>query len=311
MASDWLYPLSSTSGYWFKRSSGKRTADTGPSSFEQMILEGAVDDDWGAYRNWKKLRKNDRVWVYYGQADGDIGVVGLGHVASVEKPLKPKDRAIVKIVWDTSKTKQLLKHPFPARFVRKYIPRPLAAMWEIGPALARRLADHTGSSAHLPSVDARTSYANGKTSTITYQRPKVVTVHRRHDALLRPLLIRLQASGWKESKVDVQTKRVDLAMRLGRQTLIVEAKTVNSDTSQEVRSAFAQLEEYAWRLQRGSRNQKRRVMLWALFEKQPTSDEIQFLEDHAILVSWATPRAGRIVHSVQTAKHPTIRRLGD
>jgi len=296
------------SGYRFRRNNGKLSADTGPASFEQMIIDGAVDTEWGAYRNWRKLKKKDRIWVYYGHADGDIGVVGLGQVDYVKNPSKPRGRAIVGITWNIAKTNQLLRHPFPARLVRLNIPKPLAAVWEIGPTLARQLANHTGNPFDTASAETGSSYANGKTSTITYQRPKTVTVHRRHDAMLRPLMIRLQSSGWKELKVNIQNKRVDLAMGLGSQTLIVEAKTVKSNTSQEVRGAFAQLEEYAWRLRQGQ-SKKRRLLLWALFEKEPTTDEIHFLEDHSILVSWVTRRGKRLVHSSQSAMHPVIRNL--
>ena len=311
MASDWLYPLSSTSSYWFVRRNGRRTTDTGPASFEQMITEGAVDDEWGAFRNWKNLQKRDRIWVYYGQADGDIGIVGLGYVKSVTKPSEPRGRAIVKIIWNTSKTKQLLRHPFPASKIRKHIPRPLAAMWEVDSALARQLTEHIGRRTHESRDNVRTSYATGQSSTITYRRPKVITVHRRHDALLRPLLIRLQSSGWKEIQVNVQNKRVDLAVKRRERTLIVEAKTVGSDTSQEVRAAFAQLAEYAWRLGQGQGHRGQDPLLWALFEKQPRYDEIRFLEHHSILVSWATPSGGRITHSLRTAEHPVVRNLGE
>lgn len=311
MASDWLYPLSSTSGYWFVRRNGRRTTDTGPASFEQMIAEGAIDDEWGAYRNWKHLQKGDRVWVYYGKADRDIGIVGLGYVKSVSKPNRPRGRATVKISWDISKTKQLLKRPFPAKKIRKHIPRPQTAMWEVGSILARQLAEHVGRRTHESRDDIRTSYATGQSSSITYRRPKVVTVHRRHDALLRPLLIRLQSNGWKEIQVNVQNKRVDLAVKRRERTLIVEAKTVGSNTSQEVRAAFAQLAEYAWRIGQGRGRRGQDPLLWALFEKQPTHDEIRFLEHHSILVSWATPRSGCITHSLRTAKHPVVRNLSE
>jgi len=311
MASDWLYPLSSSSGYTFLLQSGKSSTDTGPASFEQMIIEGAVDDDWVAYKNWKNLEKKDRVWVYYGHSDGDIGVVGLGQVKSVKKPSKQGHRAIVKIIWDAAKTKKLLKHPFPAKSVRKHIPKPQGALWRIEPALARQLANHSGNRSNPSPTSSRTPYANGKTSTITYTRPKTVKVHRRHDALLRPLIIRLQSNGWEEVKVNVQSKRVDLAMELGKQMLIVEAKTVNSSTSQEVRAAFAQLKEYAWRLHQGRNQSHQKVILWALLEKEPTPDEIRFLEDHSVLISWATHQLKRIVHSQKTALNPAIRSLGN
>lgn len=63
MPSDWLYPLSSKSNYWFETAQG-RTVDTGPASFEEMILNGSVDDEWGAAKCWRQMVPGDRMWVY-------------------------------------------------------------------------------------------------------------------------------------------------------------------------------------------------------------------------------------------------------
>jgi hypothetical protein len=121
----------------------------------------------------------------------------------------------------------------------------------------------------------------------------------------------LQSIGGRESKVNVQSKRVDLAMKLGRTTLIVEAKTVRADTAPEVRAALAQLLEYRWRMQRHKSSSKSDVVLWALFERPPSEDEIGFLEDQSILVSWAASSQQRICHGPQTVSKPIVKRLGD
>jgi len=315
MTRDWLYPLSSSSGYYFELRNGK-TLDTGPASFEEMIIGGRADDQWGAYRNWKQAQEDDRVWVYYGHSDGDIGVAGLGLIESVEKPAEPREAATINISWDLKTTRFLLQHPFPAKKVRKYVPRPLTSLWATGAPLAKQLNHHAktrrGTNRTSSVLDKSTSYANGKTSTISYKRPtKKITIHRRHDALLRPLRTRLQSVGGKETKVDVQSKHVDLAMKVGRTTLVVEAKTVSSDTPLEVRAALAQLLEYRWRMQRHKSSSKSDVVLWALFERPPSEDEIEFLEDQSILVSWAASRLQRICHGPQTALKPIVKRLGD
>jgi hypothetical protein len=281
-----------------------------------MIIGGRADDQWGAYRNWKKAQKDDRVWVYYGHRDGDIGVVGLGRIESVEEPSKPRGRATVNITWDAKTTKKLLRHPFPAKRVRQYIPKPQTALWEIASSLARQLNRHArirpSKRVTASEPNTKASYANGKQSTISYKRPtKRITIHRRHDALLRPLRARLQSIGGRESKVNVQSKRVDLAMKLGRATLIVEAKTVRADTAPEVRAALAQLLEYRWRMQRHKSSSKSDVVLWALFERPPSEDEIGFLEDQSILVSWAASSQQRICHGPQTVSKPIVKRLGD
>jgi hypothetical protein len=108
----------------------------------------------------------------------------------------------------------------------------------------------------------------------------------------------------------VQTKRVDLAMRLSSTTIIVEAKTSSRSSSQDVRDAFSQLKEYAWRAQKSRRDSRASMMLWALFEERPDNAAVSFLEDHGVLVSWADARKRRIVHSRRTARLSAIRKLG-
>lgn len=311
MTADFLYPLSSGSGYRFKLIDGSLTVDTGPAAFQQMIIEGGSDCDWGAYKNWRVIKPGDRIWIYYGTSDGDLGVVGLARAVSVQPPKRPKDRAIITMRWDLKRTQELSRRPFPAKKVRKSIPRAQSAVWSIGEALSGALLDHLqlkGKAAQLSSATIR--YAAGVSSTISYTRPRTVTVRRRHDAVLRPLKTRLEAEGWTESRVNIQPKQVDLAMSKGHQTLIVEAKTVNQVTSTEVRAAFAQLTEYAWRIRQRHEKKAQKLLLWSLFEKQPEEDEIRFLEDHGILVSWVSRGRRRIYHSAKTARHRVVYSLG-
>ena len=69
MSADWLYPLSSKSGYFFTLKFGN-SVDTGPASLEQMILDDVADDTWIAHKNWKNIKDGDRIWIYYGKIDG-------------------------------------------------------------------------------------------------------------------------------------------------------------------------------------------------------------------------------------------------
>jgi len=276
-----------------------------------MINEGALDDKWGALKNWKNLSKGDRIWVYYGTSDGDLGVVGLAFVKSVLPPKKPKGSAIISLRWDIKKTRKLLKFPFPALSVRKNMSQQKASVWRIEARLAEQLEKHVKSSQQSNGWGSRKEkYATGVTSTITYSRPKKITVERRHDALLRPLKIRLKSEGWTEVDVDVQSKRVDLAMKKGSTITIVEAKTVSGATAGEVRSAFAQLMEYGWRVEQKGKPKIRKPLLWAIFEKEPKMDETEFLEDHLILVSWVSKKSKRMIHGEKTAKHLVVRALG-
>ena len=311
MTSDWLYPLSSTSGYVFSLPRGRETPDTGPASFQQMINNFGYDDEWYVSKNWKNIAEGDRVWAYYGTSDGDLGVVGLAYVNIVSTPEKPRGKAMVELEWDMKITDGLLKVPFPALSVRKYIPRAQGGVWRIEPRFASQLDKHIKSTHQNRGLTPwKGRYATGVSSTISYTRTGKVTVERRHDAMLHPLKIRLNANGWVEVGVDVQSKRVDLAMRKGATTIIVEAKTVSGATVGEVRSAFAQLMEYGWRVERRGKSKGMRATLWALFEKEPKLEEIEFLEDHNLLVSWISKKNKRVIHSKKTAKNPIVKQLG-
>ena len=310
MASDWLYPLSSKSDYYFECKKG-RTRDTGPASFQQMIQEGAVDDKWGAYKNWKNVKPKDRIWIYYGSADGNLGVVGLAAVRSVDEPTKSSGRATIHMRWDQEATRKLLRNPFAAELVRQHIPRPQGSVWRVEDSLARQLLHHLKDrSTPSTTKDPKGKYATGQSSTISYTPPRKITLRRRHDSILLPLKIRLESDGWKEIAIDVRPKRVDLAMSKGGKTVIVEAKTVSGQTIDEVRAAFSQLVEYGWRAKRQMKSIKEQPVLWALFEKEPKPEEVEFLHDQSILVSWVSKSGRRVIHSLQTSAVPFVNELG-
>jgi len=309
MAHDWLYPLSSKSGYYFLRKGG-RTSDTGPASLEEMLLEGAVDDEWGAYMNWKNVQPKDRIWVYYGQADKSLGVVALAYAVSVKRPRKGQRRATVILKWDRKKSLKLLKRPFKLSPSDGRISKPQTALWPMSDKVARQLQTYSRLSIkEMPRVP-EPKYGEGSESSVTYTPPKTVTARRRHDSLIRPLQTRLKAVGWRPVRVNVKPMQVDLAMRRGSRTLIVEAKTVSGATGPQTRAAFAQLCEYNWRLSRTSSTTSTRPILWVLFEKEPRRDEINFLEDHGICVSWVSRKRGRFFHGPATAKQAIVRTLG-
>ena len=311
MTRDWLYPLSSKSKYLFEFPDGSKTPDTGPASLQQIILKGRGNEEWGAYRNWRNVKRNDRIWVYYGKNDGDIGIVALAYAVSSRKPDDGTKRAAVEMRWDRQLTQKLLKSPFAALRVRRHIPRPQTSLWEVPPALKRELQAHILFRDERPArPQKKVKYGGNQISTITYTPPTSISVTRRHDAVLLPLQTRLLSEGWHEVAVDVATKRVDLAVRKGRQTLIVEAKTIPKLTAREVRAAFAQLSEYSWRFSKTLKATAPRPMLWAVFEKQPKADEIAFLEHHSILVSWTSHGKKRLIHSAATAMNREVQSLG-
>jgi hypothetical protein len=141
---DWLYPLSSRSGYWFIREDGSETEDTGPDSFIQSIYREA-EDSWTLATNYRRVDKGDRVWPYYGIWDGDLGIVGLANVLRVEDPPTKDGLFRVILKWDVAVTHKLFADPFPAAKVRRFV-RPIKAVHALTPhsGLIRQLHQHAG-----------------------------------------------------------------------------------------------------------------------------------------------------------------------
>ena len=301
--SDWLYPLSSQSNFYFELPGGRYTKDTSPANFERSVLRTQSDDQWTVAQNFRRMTKGDRVWIYYGHSDGDLGVVGLGVVDHVDPP--NGRRADVHLRWDKARTRRLLVAPLPAAQVRKYVwPRGAVADLSPHPALVRALCRQAGLSA---GQSAAPSPAKSKASTLTYTPPAQITVRRRHDAMILPVQVRLETCGWARTPFNVKPKRVDLAMKKGRNLLLAEFKTITGSTAQPVRDAFAQLREYAWRYRR-SNGSTPSLHLWAVFERQPVGDEIAFLEAEGIFVSWASRQNRRINHAPHSRSR--LQRLG-
>jgi hypothetical protein len=88
--------------------------------------------------------------------------------------------------------------------------------------------------------------------------------------------------------------------------VLVEAKTVNGATGEPVRAAFAQLAEYQWRYEKRASPTRAKVVPWALFETQPNPDEIEFLEDHGVRVSWANSQLRRFSYGPATAATASV-----
>lgn len=307
MTNDWLYPLSSKSGYHFLLPKGRRTPDTGPVAFEEMILAGGSKHEWGAFKNWRNIEEGDRVWIYYGRADGDLGIVGLAYVQKVIEPLSAGGRAPLFLKFDYVQTRKLLRNPLSAEIVRRYVPRPLATVWDIPRELAHKLARHIQENGTLRQ---ETPKGRPSASTIVYQSPaRNVSVRRRHDSLLYPLETRLSGVGWNRIDFDVKPKHIDLAMKRKAEIILVEAKTLNGSSLQETRQAFAQLAEYTWRFKKRNPRRTELVIPWALFESEPHAEDVAFLEDHEIFVAWASKKAKRLYFGPQTTTRKIVQEL--
>lgn len=147
--SDWLYPLSSKlnplSGqpnYWFELADGSTTADTSPASLAIVVKDGPGQGPWVVHNNRVngKVQTGDRIWFYYGHADGDLGVTAVATVTNMD----PDEG--VSFTWKKAATKKLAANPVPASVVRQYVQRPRTALWALDkhPRLVNRLMKAAG-----------------------------------------------------------------------------------------------------------------------------------------------------------------------
>ena len=147
--SDWLYPLSSRSvpstgrpRYHFLRSNGKPTPDTSPASLAIIIKEGTTQGPWVVHMNRVngKVSSGDRVWFYYGKANGDLGVVAVGEVTEMDPDTGLSFR------WKKMATRRLMSNPVPAHLIRQFVQRPQTALWAIDkyPQLVKKLVKAAG-----------------------------------------------------------------------------------------------------------------------------------------------------------------------
>jgi hypothetical protein len=143
--SDWLYPLSSGSGRWFVDSTGHRYNDTSFASFRTMMSKPSKDDWWYLATNYRNVQIGDRIWCYYGAADGDLGVVGVALVRDLVHDEHAGTHDI-HLDWKVTATRRLMKAPVPATDVRRFIARPRAAVQalDVHPQLVRQLLKAAG-----------------------------------------------------------------------------------------------------------------------------------------------------------------------
>ena len=110
-----------------------------------MMKSPATDDQWYLSTNFRRVEEGDRIWCYYGRADGDAGIVGLATVLSVIHN-EVKGTHDVNLKWDLRATRRLLANSVPAPVVRGYIQRPRSAVTGLNkhPKLVRLLLRAAG-----------------------------------------------------------------------------------------------------------------------------------------------------------------------
>jgi hypothetical protein len=128
MTKNWLYPLSRTAGRWFAWEDGTVLPDVSYESFVVMMRYPGPDNRWTIAMNFRNVGRKDRVWCYYGVADGDRGVVGLAYAERVEDT---QDGRVLVLRWDRRRTRYLLQDPVPAAHVRRFVPYPRAPVIDL------------------------------------------------------------------------------------------------------------------------------------------------------------------------------------
>ena len=143
--SDWLYPLSRTSGRIFEDDEGNKLGDTSFGSFKKMMRSSVSDDWWYLSTNFLNVRIGDRVWIYYGTADRDVGITGLATIRDFRE-LDENRWPDIHLRWNRRATNRLIANPVPAKEVRKFIGRPRAPVWNLDrhPELVDRLVKASG-----------------------------------------------------------------------------------------------------------------------------------------------------------------------
>lgn len=127
---NWLYPLSAKSTRYFVDKDRRRTPDTCFGCFVHLFLSDRTDDHWYLTHHFNHVSEGDRIWPYYGTADGDQGVVGLARIIKKNAPFRDGTHGI-KIQWDRDATHRLIRAAVPAEIVRHYVKWPRAAVIDL------------------------------------------------------------------------------------------------------------------------------------------------------------------------------------
>lgn len=247
-----LFPISTTSGY-YSTVGRKRSPDTSPEAFEELLRSSRTDDEWGIRANKKRVKRGDLVVVYAAKrAPRPPLLIGFGTIVSKPHDVAGRNRDFIRIRWDKKNSLRLCAWPIDATYLPKHLPQQKGAVVALKPILERWIKLR---------IAKREAVEQGALAELDSHRTKVKIVQvagRRYEAVLRhdpkvlaPLRARLRARGWEEFRRRAGGAETDLlAADPGRHTLlIVEAKTNRAgDGRAEIRYAIGQILEYQFLL---------------------------------------------------------------
>ncbi len=254
-------------------------------NYEKLLLNGrlAEDESWHIKQNYRKIQKGDEIYIYTG--DHDLGIIGYATIRE-----KDDEDWLVQLGFDFNKCRALLSQPVPARIVRQWIHFPRAAVCDLGPFQAKLVRYLPWSSSYIlkPTLSVFKDLRLKPIRTVTVRTPTRRRHRLAHDELLRPAVNVLKTKGFKIGTKSFGRLEADAVGMRDSRVVIVEAKSsAQGEGRDEARQAFGQLYEYRW-LFRQSSDRRFNYCLWALFESRPDSNVVQFMEDHKIVVGWAS-----------------------
>lgn len=292
---DWLYPITKRSGTHFE---DVHTGENVPVSFESfrdhLVTGRIVDDWWYVHTNYRRISAGDRLWVYTG--DDDLGVIGTGRIREVGVVIPDGPAPFPAVIWwdlDRARSRLLVEHPYPAVRVRRWLPQQKAAVVGLDryPRLVGELERWVATRrqelrATLQPLGLRTR----RLVSVPAGRKGIADL--RHDDVLARVHRTLLAAEFDVGVPKTGPVRADLVAIKGTQALLVEAKTLRAGSAgrDEARAALGQLLEYRWWLRRDASWAGFRITPWAVFERQPDAQVVEFLESERILVSWCKER---------------------
>lgn len=113
-----VYPLNSTSGYWFADGPDGVVLEINPQNFWRFALRGE-NDEWGLSTGYNVIADGDLVWAYFCAPVSQILGVGI-----VDGPVDWNEdwgRHSVHIRWDAALTQALKDDPIPYTQYRQQV----------------------------------------------------------------------------------------------------------------------------------------------------------------------------------------------
>jgi hypothetical protein len=137
--STWIYPISKNAERNFELVEGSEDK-VSVENYKNLVESGKFPQYqcWYITRHYNDIQPGDKIYIYAGVADQDLGFIGY---ATVEKTDHSKEGWQLCLNFDLDKCRMLLKQPISGPTVRQWVRYPRNAVWpfpfevEIAPLL--------------------------------------------------------------------------------------------------------------------------------------------------------------------------------